>query len=122
MTGGDKCRTDHPTEEEKAILLEKAERREYLRNKFWKMYSNPHAQSKGDGGYVFDPSFQRFMSMKDTRYDHFKVTSKTVSYGLFGFLFPLVGIIYALKTSRDQKEARIRNGEVPYRDRIFKLV
>lgn len=62
------------------------------------------------------------MSMKVTNYDHFKVTPKTSRIGILYFIIPFIGFSYLIKTSRDEKEAKYRNGEVAYKDRYFKLV
>lgn len=72
--------------------------------------------------FQFDPALQRFMSMKVTNYDHFKVNPKTARIGMLYFIIPLVGFAYLFKSTRDKQEARYRNGEVAYRDRKFKLV
>lgn len=60
--------------------------------------------------------------MKVTHYDHFKATPKTVGVGLAYFLVPFLGFTYLLYTSRTSNEQKLRNGEVAYKDRSFKLV
>lgn len=62
------------------------------------------------------------MAMKATQYDHFKATPKTVGYGILGMLVPILGYAWILYCDREKREKQFRNGEVAYKDRLFKLI
>lgn len=62
------------------------------------------------------------MAMKATQYDHFKATPKTVRLGILGMLVPIIGYAYILNIDRTRREKKFRNGEVAYKDRLFKLI
>ncbi|XP_023019571.1 NADH dehydrogenase [ubiquinone] 1 beta subcomplex subunit 4 [Leptinotarsa decemlineata] len=104
------------------LLEEKAKRRLVLREQFLKMKSDPFQHATGEGGTVFDPAMQRFQAMKVTGFEHFKPSPKNGIYGVLFVVVPMAIMTYAMQTSRDNKEASYRRGEVAYKDRSFKFI
>lgn len=62
------------------------------------------------------------MAMRVSTYEHFKPTPKTVAWGICLIVIPMLGYGYLLKSSREEKEAIYRRGEIAYHDRRFKFV
>lgn len=48
----------------------------------------------------FDPAVQRFMSMRATRFDHFKPTPRSSLLGIVMIAVPIFGYGWWMKTSR----------------------
>ncbi|XP_069194742.1 NADH dehydrogenase [ubiquinone] 1 beta subcomplex subunit 4 [Procambarus clarkii] len=115
MAGTDGPTSSRAVEERAAVRA--AVKREYL-----KQVTNPHRHASGEGGYLFDPALQRFMSMKATQYDHFKPTPRASRAGFFLVFVPIATFCYMLKTSRDKFEHKCRTGQVSYASREFKFV
>ncbi|XP_022908936.1 uncharacterized protein [Onthophagus taurus] len=110
------------TAEQRKILEEKAKRRLVLRNEFLKQSANPYRHALNEGGTVFDPAVQRFVSMKVTTYEHFKPNFKNsiMFLALAGIPFSIYS--YFMYKSRTENEARYRRGEIAYKDRLFKFI
>lgn len=72
--------------------------------------------------FQFDSALMKHQAMRASAVDYFRPTSKTIRQGLYLFVIPVAVIYYAVKTERDMREAKIRRGEVAYRDRWFKFV
>lgn len=64
----------------------------------------------------------RFQAMRVSHYDHFKPTYKSFKTGFFTVVFPIVAFALAFKYERDSREEKYRNGEVAYKDRLFKFI
>lgn len=62
------------------------------------------------------------MAMKANHYDHFKATPKTIKMGIFIMIGPILAYAYLLNQNRTERERKFRNGEVAYKDRLFKLI
>ncbi|XP_023936122.1 uncharacterized protein LOC112044485 [Bicyclus anynana] len=102
------------------LIQKQAERRAEMRREFLKQRTNPwkHADQ---AGYVFDTAHQRFISMKVTHFDRFEANRKTSLFGFFAIVVPMISYGYLVWNERNKREQKIRAGEVPYKDRIFKL-
>lgn len=71
--------------------------------------------------FQFDPALQRFMSMKVTQFEFFQANRRTSLVGICAIIIPMFSYGYILWKHRTDREAKIRNGELRYRDRMFKL-
>uniref|UniRef100_A0A1B6D6E1 NADH dehydrogenase [ubiquinone] 1 beta subcomplex subunit 4 n=1 Tax=Clastoptera arizonana TaxID=38151 RepID=A0A1B6D6E1_9HEMI len=109
------------TEVPKELFEKKQKQRAALRAEYWKQITNPHRHGTGEGGFLFDPAIQRYMSHKVAMYNYFKPTPKTSFWGFLVFILPLGGMMYYFKTSRDKDEELYRTGQISYRDRNFKF-
>ncbi|KAG0730262.1 NADH dehydrogenase [ubiquinone] 1 beta subcomplex subunit 4 [Chionoecetes opilio] len=103
-------------------IVERAAIKAALKREFRKQATNPHRHASGEGGALFDPALQRFMSMKATQYDYFKPTPKASFMGLMFIAVPIIGYGLLLKRDKEQQEMRIRTGQVSYADREFKFL
>nr|XP_014289231.1 uncharacterized protein LOC106689009 [Halyomorpha halys] len=101
----------------KELIDRKNQYRLQMRNEYLKKFTSPDRPE----GHIFDPAFQRFMSMKVTKIEHFRETPLTIMKGMFMFVIPLGFLLYYYKNRRDTKEALIRSGKVSYRQRLFKF-
>ncbi|KAK3893039.1 hypothetical protein Pcinc_003132 [Petrolisthes cinctipes] len=101
-------------------VQERAALRKAIKKEFQKQISNPHRHGSGEGGYLFDPAIQRFMSLKVSRFDFFKANPRTALLGtaVVGTLF---GYSWWLKTDKESFEAKCRTGQISYADREFKF-
>ncbi|CAH1388574.1 unnamed protein product [Nezara viridula] len=99
------------------LIEKKKQYRLAMRNEYLKKFTSPDKPE----GHIFDPAFQRFMSMKVTKIEHFRETPITILKGMFMFVIPLGCMLYYYKSRRDQKEALLRSGQVPYSKRLFKF-
>lgn len=70
----------------------------------------------------FDAAMQRYIAMKVSGFEYFKPSGKNVLYGLAFMVIPMVGFGYLVQKTRNDQEARIRRGEVAYKDRNFKFI
>uniref|UniRef100_L7WWD5 NADH dehydrogenase [ubiquinone] 1 beta subcomplex subunit 4 n=1 Tax=Heliconius erato TaxID=33431 RepID=L7WWD5_HELEA len=102
------------------LIQAQAARRADLRREFLKQRTNPW-KNASEAGYVFDEAHQRYISMKVTQFDHFKPNRRTSIFGVCTVVIPMLIYGYIIKTDRDNREAKIRNGELLYKDRLFKL-
>lgn len=71
--------------------------------------------------FQFDPAVQKFMSMKVSQFEYFQPNMRTSLIGICAIVLPMIGYGYLVRNERAQREEKIRNGELRYRDRIFKL-
>merc|ERR1711893_239797 len=108
---------DMPAGEVRAIK-ERAKMRDALKAEWQKKVTDPF-RGAHEGGYIFDPAVQRFMSMRATNFDHFKVTPKTTWYGMIFVVVPVTLMTYFTLKERDEREAKFRAGEVPYKKRTW---
>lgn len=99
----------------------RARLRSALKNEFQKKITHPYRHGMGEGGYMFDPAVQRFMSMKASGLDYFKVTPKTTFYGIMLALVPFVGMGTYLDYQRAKNNQLYSTGQVAYKDRQFKF-
>lgn len=60
--------------------------------------------------------------MRVNHYDHFKPTYKSFKTGFLTIVFPIVFFALAFKYQRDNTEAKLRTGQVAYKDRWFKFI
>ncbi|XP_028172793.1 uncharacterized protein LOC114361803 [Ostrinia furnacalis] len=102
------------------LIKQQAARRAGLRKEFLKQRTNPWKHAS-EAGYVFDKGIQQFMSMKVTQYDHFKPNMRTSLFGICVIVLPMLGYGYLCFNERAQREAKIRSGELRYRERTWKL-
>ncbi|CAL4243392.1 unnamed protein product, partial [Meganyctiphanes norvegica] len=86
-------------------------------------YTERYADGVAIGGchVTFDPAVQRFMSMRATRFEHFKPTPKSSLLGFVMLVVPIVGYGWWMKTSRDDFEQKCRTGQIAYKDREFRF-
>jgi len=107
------------TPKERRLVEERARIRSELRAHYVKQWTNPHRMTL-DGGYIFDPSLQRWMSLRAQQWHYFKPTPKTLYYPLL--VIVSIGLYgYAFFVSRRSKDTAYRRGEVSYADRDFKF-
>ncbi|XP_014675024.1 PREDICTED: uncharacterized protein LOC106815112 [Priapulus caudatus] len=99
---------------------ERAATRDKLKWQFRQQMENPNAL-KGEGGYVFDPASQRFLSMRVTQFDHFRATPKTSALGLGLFVLPIAFFTYLIYREKTTFEKKCREGKISYKDRNFKF-
>jgi len=104
-----------------SAVAERAAIKAAIKKEFQKQVTNPHRHASGEGGALFDPAVQRFMSMKATRYDHFKPTPKSSLLGFVMLVVPIVGYGWWMKTDREKLEHKYRTGQIAYKDREFKF-
>ncbi|BFZ10165.1 hypothetical protein BsWGS_13204 [Bradybaena similaris] len=102
-------------------VRERAKMREELKAKWTKHYTNPW-KGEHDGGHLFDPAVQRFMSLKATQYEYFRGTHKSMFTAFLIFVLPVGFLTYNTVTRKRALEKRLRNGEVKYRDRREKFL
>lgn len=72
--------------------------------------------------FQFDPAMQRFHAMRVSHTEHFRPTGKTFRMGFFLVIAPIICFALAIERERGGREAKYRNGEVSYRDRLFKFI
>lgn len=72
--------------------------------------------------FQFDPAMQRFQAMRVSHTEHFRPTGKSFRMGFFLVIAPIVLFALAMEKERGGREAKYRNGEVSYRDRLFKFI
>ena len=81
-------------------LRERAKMREAMNTEWQKKVTDPYRGAHDWGHICFDPAVQRFMAMRATGFDHFKVTPKTT---WLGFLFVVLPVgLRTYFTIRDQ--------------------
>jgi len=93
-----------------------------LKAEFQKKLTHPFRHGHGEGGFVFDPAVQRFMSMNASHLDYFKVTPKTTRYGLMLSVIPFLCLGYIIQTQKDAFNQQCRTGQIAYKDRLFKFI
>ncbi|CAH0720233.1 unnamed protein product, partial [Brenthis ino] len=108
------------SESQYKLIQMQAARRAEMRREFLKQRTNPW-KNASEAGYVFDEAHQRFISMKVTQFDHFKPNRRTTLFGMCAIVLPMLTYGYLIKNDRDGREAKIRSGELRYKDRLFKL-
>ncbi|KAJ2950892.1 hypothetical protein O0L34_g5255 [Tuta absoluta] len=106
------------SESEFNLAKQQAARRMELRKEYIKQKTNPW---KGEAGYVFDTSIQQFTSMKVTQLEHFRPNTRTSIFGVCAIVIPMLTYGYLIWNERNDREQKIRRGEVMYKDRLFKL-
>ncbi|XP_066943450.1 NADH dehydrogenase [ubiquinone] 1 beta subcomplex subunit 4 [Macrobrachium rosenbergii] len=104
------------------VIRDRAARKAAIKKEFIKQITNPHRHASGEGGALFDPAVQRYMSMKVTLYDHFKPTVKTSLMGLGLIVLPIIGYGYMMKVQHDAFDHKCRTGQIPYAERKFKFI
>lgn len=104
----------YETLEEQERIKKRAEIKAKLRREYIKKSTDPH---RSNGGALFDPAVQRFMSMNATVYDQFKPTVKN-SFLYFGIMGAIIGYAYLLYHSREALDRKCRSGELTYKDRV----
>uniref|UniRef100_A0A336MY24 NADH dehydrogenase [ubiquinone] 1 beta subcomplex subunit 4 n=1 Tax=Culicoides sonorensis TaxID=179676 RepID=A0A336MY24_CULSO len=104
------------------VLKQKAERRAALRAEFWKQTTNPHRHATGEGGHIFDPAIQRYVSTRVSQWDYFKVSGRTSRWGLGLTVIPMFLFGKLVYDERAEREEKIRTGQIAYRDRKFKYI
>ncbi|KOB65261.1 NADH dehydrogenase, partial [Operophtera brumata] len=100
------------------IIMAQIERRAKLRKEFLRLRSDP-CQHASQAGYVFDPALQRFMSMKVSQLDFFRPNARTIRFGVFAVILPMLSYGLLIWNQRSQIERDIRCGKIKYRDRLF---
>ncbi|XP_013193660.1 NADH dehydrogenase [ubiquinone] 1 beta subcomplex subunit 4 [Amyelois transitella] len=108
------------SEEEFNVIKQQAARRAAMRKEFLKQSTNPFKHAS-EAGYVFDTSLQQFMSMKVTQFEHFKPNLKNSLFGICAIIIPMVSYGYLIWKDRNDREQKIRSGELLYKDRLFKF-
>merc|ERR1711963_343007 len=106
------------SKDEMRAIRERAKMREALKLDWQKKVTDP-TRGAHDGGYIFDPAVQRFMAMRATNFDHFKVTPKTSWLGFAFVVLPIGLISYFTIRDKEEREARFRAGDVKYKDRTW---
>ncbi|KAI5701526.1 uncharacterized protein LOC103514037 [Diaphorina citri] len=104
------------------LFEKKTKMRMALREEFIKQVYNPHRHATGEGGVLFDPAMQRYMTMSTNRYRYFKPTPKTSWLGLGLILGPIVATMLYIQKTKDDDEHQLRTGQVAYRDRWNKFL
>lgn len=107
------------SKEEESRIRRRAEMRDVLKREYRKQITNPHIYAKGEGGYVFDPAIQRYMSMHATMKETFKPTVKNFGVFMGMCVIPIGTLWWYLYTSKQKFERKCRNGEIAYKDRLF---
>ncbi|KAG7164120.1 uncharacterized protein LOC121872012 [Homarus americanus] len=102
------------------VVRERASLRAALKREYQKQIHNPHRHGSAEGGFLFDPAVQRFMSMRATQAEFFKPTSRASLLGLAIFA-PIVAYGWWMKTAREDFENKCRTGQVSYASREFKF-
>ncbi|CAG0916153.1 unnamed protein product [Notodromas monacha] len=110
------------TEKDRDLIERRAATRMRLRKEYQRQLYSPYNHGIGEGGYVFDPMIQRFLSMKATLYDHFKPTPRTAFIGLATVIVPIFGSVYFYRNRRLAKAKELSEGRVAYADRLWKLI
>jgi len=119
MAPGDKQFDVSPKEIEN--IKKRAQLREIAKREYLKQVTNPYRHGTGEGGYLFDPQIQRFMSMKVTSYDYFKPGFRSFTKWFGVFIVPVLAYAYIMQRSRNEFEGKCRRGEISYRERRFKF-
>ncbi|XP_013118492.2 uncharacterized protein LOC106095729 [Stomoxys calcitrans] len=107
---------------EKGFLMRKHEQTMKLRAEFLKNSSNPFRHATGEGGTLFDAGLSRFQAMRVNYFEHFKPTGHAFRIGMGVVVLPIALYAWAMKAERDCREQQYRNGEVAYKDRLFKFI
>ncbi|CAH2267869.1 jg12945 [Pararge aegeria aegeria] len=102
------------------LIQKQAERRAEMRQEFLKQRTNPFKHA-AEAGYIFDPAHQKFLSMKVTQFERFQPNPRTSLFGVLTIIVPMLTYGYFIWNERNDREQKIRAGEMPYRDRLFKL-
>ncbi|XP_011502443.1 PREDICTED: uncharacterized protein LOC105365877 [Ceratosolen solmsi marchali] len=107
------------TADQKVITDYKAERRLILRNKYLKEIHNPNSMQKG---HIFDEQLhQHYMTIPKME-KCFKPNIKNLIWCFTMTITCATLLASYLKKYRDEKEYRLRSGQVSYRDRDIKFV
>ncbi|XP_073844609.1 NADH dehydrogenase (ubiquinone) B15 subunit [Musca autumnalis] len=107
---------------EKDFLLRKHEQTMKLRAEYLKNSSNPFRHATGEGGTIFDAGLARYQAMRVNHFEHFKPTGHAFRVGMGVVVLPIILYAWALKAEREGREKQYRNGEVAYKDRLFKFI
>ncbi|KAF6016520.1 hypothetical protein EB796_025175 [Bugula neritina] len=108
----------YATREELEAAKARASIRQSAKAEFQKKYTNPLKGVSG-GGYIFDPSMQRFMSMKVSLYDSHRATPRNTWAFLWTTVIPIFAIYKYLTHELDTREKVFRSGAVPYKERFI---
>ncbi|KAK7080833.1 hypothetical protein SK128_017104 [Halocaridina rubra] len=103
-------------------LRQRAAMRAAVKKEFIKQAYNPHRHASGEGGFLFDPALQRFLSMRVTHYEYFKPTPKSSLIGFGLLVVPIVGYALFMKYHHDDFERQCSTGQIAYKDRRNKFV
>jgi len=107
---------------EKRLVEDRARLRSSLKAEYTKQVTSPYKYlTHGDGGYIFDPSMQRWISMRAQQWHYFKPSPKNFLLPAF-VVFSCWAAGHWFHVRRTADEARYRRGEISYRDREFKFV
>ncbi|XP_072932466.1 NADH dehydrogenase [ubiquinone] 1 beta subcomplex subunit 4 [Epargyreus clarus] len=109
------------SESEYQVIQKQAARRAELRKEFLKQRTNPW-KNAAEAGYVFDPAHQRFVALKVTQFEYFKPNRSNALFGIFAVVVPMLTYGYLIWNQRNDREQKIRRGELVYKDRLFKLI
>uniref|UniRef100_A0A0C9QZG3 NADH dehydrogenase [ubiquinone] 1 beta subcomplex subunit 4 n=1 Tax=Amblyomma americanum TaxID=6943 RepID=A0A0C9QZG3_AMBAM len=110
------------TPEEKRIIQERGKLRAQLKQEYVRQITDPHKQAAG--GVLFDPQMVRFHAARANSqiYEHFRPTVKG-GWQWFALTFlPMIVLGYVVHNDRKAFERKCRTGEIPYKDRMFKMV
>ncbi|XP_076445665.1 NADH dehydrogenase [ubiquinone] 1 beta subcomplex subunit 4-like [Babylonia areolata] len=99
-------------------IRERTKMRDAMKTEWLKKVTDPH-RGAHDGGHIFDPAVQRFMSMRATSFDHFRVTPRTTWLGFLFVVLPVGLMSYFTIKDQEKREAQFRAGEVKYKDRTW---
>ena len=107
------------TIEERRAIEERAKMREALRLEYQKKVTNPH---RGVGGFIFDPTVQRFLSMRANHWEQFKPAPKNAAFAFFFGLGPILFLWWKINKDRTDLDTKCRRGEISYKDRDWKYI
>uniref|UniRef100_A0A023FXG0 NADH dehydrogenase [ubiquinone] 1 beta subcomplex subunit 4 n=1 Tax=Amblyomma parvum TaxID=251391 RepID=A0A023FXG0_AMBPA len=108
--------------DEKRIIQERAKLRAQLKQEYVRQITDPHKHA--GGGILFDPQMVRFHAARANSmiYEHFRPTPKGARQWIAFTFMPMIIIGYIVHKDRKEFERKCRTGEIPYKDRMFKMV
>ncbi|XP_059474296.1 uncharacterized protein LOC132195973 [Neocloeon triangulifer] len=106
---------------EMAILKDKMQRTAELKQHYLKQIHNPYRHASGEGGTVLDPAIARFQALRAGGYERFKPTWKNGLVSFAVVVLPMLSYGTTLYKRRNEREHKIRTGQISYEDRKFKF-
>lgn len=110
------------TQEEIGIVRERAQKRWHLKKEYYRSAYNPYITCLREGGLPFDPNMQRWASMRSDYYHYFQP-------GWYNFWFyawicfgPAAILTWYHCSCLTEMDRKINEGELPYRERRYKVV